>query len=101
GWRSARRPKWLAGGEPRRLAQLDEQCGRRGTAGFAGDVQLGVDVRQVPLDGSDAQAQAVGDRLVRQALRHELEHLAFASAEASDGDRGNGLRVRAKERLDF
>jgi hypothetical protein len=83
------------------LVQLDEQCGRRGTAGLAGDVQLRVDVRQVSLDRPDAQGQAVGDRLVRQALRHELEHLELAPAEAGASHREAGRRVRAKERLDL
>ena len=74
-WRSARNPDGLAGGKPRRSVPLDGQRGRRGTAGFAGDLQLRVDVGQVPLDSPDAQAQVAGDRLIRQALRHQPEHL--------------------------
>src|SRR3954469_23936066 len=55
--------------------------GRPGARGLAGDTELGVRVRQVALDGPDAEVQPRGDLLVAASARDELEHLLLACAE--------------------
>ena len=59
-----------------------------------------VDPRRVPQHYMLASGEAYRPGDTGKAFE-TTKHLEFASAEAGDGDRGNGLRVRAKERLDL
>src|SRR4051812_36727879 len=43
--------------------------------------ELGEDARDVLLDGAQRDHEPLRDRLVRAALRHQLEHLALARRE--------------------
>jgi hypothetical protein len=55
----------------------------------------------VSLDRSDAQAQPAGDRLVRQALRHKIDHLELARAEAGDINGRTLPAARIEKRLNL
>ena len=46
-----------------------------------GEVELDEDARHVLLDRAWRDEEPVGDRLVRAALGHELEHLALARSQ--------------------
>src|SRR4051794_30608953 len=76
-WRSARalRASSADGGE------LGVMRGRPGARGLPGDAELGVRIRQVALDGPDAEVQPRGDLVVAASARDELEHLLFACTE--------------------
>src|SRR5215471_741600 len=52
--------------------------------GRLADAELGEDVRHVPLDGFGAEEQALTDALVRAALGHQGEHLAFPLGELAE-----------------
>src|SRR3954454_20612655 len=61
--------------------ELGVMRSRTGARGLTGDAELGVSVRQVPLDGPDAEVQPRGDLIVAASARDELEHLLLACAE--------------------
>src|SRR5215211_5336241 len=58
-----------------------EERGGGGARRLAGDPQLRVDVREVPLHGASAQEQPLRDLLVAHPGGHKLEHLALAIAQ--------------------
>ena len=53
-------------------------------AGVGRQAQLGEDARDVLLDCALGDEEPVADRLVRPALRHQLEHLALARRELGE-----------------
>lgn len=61
--------------------------GRR--RGARGHVELGADVRDMPVDGVDAEHQPVGDLSVGSAAGDEGEHLLLTLGEGAR-DRGRG-----------
>lgn len=65
---------------------------RGGAGGPAADVELGVDVVQVPLDRADAQSERAGDLFVVVAVGGEAENLELARRDdAGDVDDAPGL----------
>src|SRR3954470_7483925 len=61
--------------------ELGVMRSRPGARGLTGDAELGVSVRQVALDGPDAEVQRRGDLVIAASARDELEHLLLACAE--------------------
>src|SRR3954451_8976755 len=69
----------------RELPLLREARGSGGARSLSREAELGVDVREVSLDGADAEEQPPRDLLVAAPGRDELEHLAFARAQVELG----------------
>jgi hypothetical protein len=64
-----------------------------GEFGAGGDAELGVDVRQVHLDGAGGDEQAPGDGVVAQAVAGEAGDLSFGGGQA--GPAGGGAFAAA------
>lgn len=66
--------------------------------GPATDTELGVDVLDVVADRLGADAQMTSDRLVRQPLGHQPEHITLAAGEAERTARAGSAGGQARSR---
>src|SRR2546425_7324861 len=70
-----------------------ERAGRNSRLGAIGDAQFVEHYRQLILDRTRSDAQVFGDRLVREALRQQLEDLPLLLAHRWRGRASLGTRV--------
>ena len=70
-----------------RQARVSRRATARGAGGLPVQVELGVDVAQVPLDGADAQGQGLGDGVVVQPLGGEPQDLHLARRQLVEAPR--------------
>jgi hypothetical protein len=71
--------------------------GEGGGLGAVAGADLGVDVRDVPFHGVDADVQPARDLLVRRAGGEQAQDLAFAADESRDGSPSSWLRLIASD----
>src|SRR6476646_3328778 len=78
GWRSARSPSGAA----------EQAHDRSGPGGLPAQVELEVDVLQVPLDGADAQSETLCDLVVVLPLGREVQDLQLAGGQRLQANLG-------------